>query len=240
MIIKKSTRAIFLKLSYCLLSILFVFSEPLSADEEMYTLERFNMIDQQIQQRGVTDPDVIDAMLRVKRHLFLPHNIRYRSYADEPLPIGYGQTISQPYIVAYMTEAAQLKPRYKVLEIGTGSGYQAAVLAEIVREVYTIEILQPLADAARNRLSDLGYTNIKYKHGDGYKGWPEHAPFDAIIVTAAPTTFPEELIGQLKVGGRMVIPMGSFMQELYLVTKTRSGYDRKKLMPVRFVPMVRY
>ncbi|MGD2279507.1 MAG: protein-L-isoaspartate(D-aspartate) O-methyltransferase [Candidatus Omnitrophota bacterium] len=204
----------------------------------MYASERRQMIEKQIKFRGVTDKKVLKAMMEVKRHLFVPAEIRAAAYRDSPLPIGYGQTISQPYIVAYMTEVARLGPKDRVLEIGTGSGYQAAVLAEIVKEVYTIEIVKGLADSASRRLEDLGYKNVHVRWGDGYKGWPEKAPFDAIIVTAAPPEIPEELIGQLKTGGRMVVPVGSFFQELYLITRTDSGYDRKALFPVRFVPMV--
>ena len=206
--------------------------------EDMYASERKQMIERQISSRGVTDKKVLKAMMEVKRHLFVPADIRTAAYRDTPLPIGYGQTISQPYIVAYMTEVARLGSKDRVLEIGTGSGYQAAVLAEIVKEVYTIEIIKELADSASKRLKNLGYRNVHVKWGDGYKGWPERAPYDAIIVTAAPPELPEELIGQLKVGGRMVVPVGSFFQELYLITRTDSGYDRKALFPVRFVPMV--
>jgi protein-L-isoaspartate(D-aspartate) O-methyltransferase len=209
-----------------------------AAQEDMYASERRQMIEKQIKFRGVTDKKVLKAMMEVKRHLFVPAEIRAAAYRDSPLPIGYGQTISQPYIVAYMTEVARLGPKDRVLEIGTGSGYQAAVLAEIVKEVYTIEIVKGLADSASRRLEDLGYKNVHVRWGDGYKGWPEKAPFDAIIVTAAPPEIPEELIGQLKTGGRMVVPVGSFFQELYLITRTDSGYDRKALFPVRFVPMV--
>ena len=168
----------------------------------------------------------------------MPTHQLFCAYNDSPLPIGYGQTISQPYIVAYMTQAARLFPDDRVLEIGTGSGYQAAVLAEIVKEVYTIEILKPLADTARARLEEMGYRNIKVKHGDGYKGWKEYAPYDAIIVTAAPDEVPEELVRQLKIGGRMVVPIGSFFQELYLITKTESGIKQELLLPVVFVPMI--
>ena len=196
------------------------------------------MVEDQIKLRGVKDEKVLDAMMKIKRHLFVPADMKRWAYDDRPLPIGYGQTISQPYIVAYMTEAAGLSPGDRVLEIGTGSGYQAAVLAEIVKKVYTIEIIEELADSARSRLKGLGYKNIEVKWGDGYKGWPEHTPFDAVIVTAAPPEVPQALIDQLKVGGRMVVPVGSFFQELYLITRTASGIDKKRLMPVRFVPMV--
>ncbi len=197
------------------------------------------MVETQIAHRGISDQKVLDAIYKVKRHLFVPERLKKLAYEDHPLPIGYGQTISQPYIVAYMTEVANLKKGDRVLEIGTGSGYQAAVLAEIVKEVYTIEIIKPLADTARQRLKDLGYKNIYVKHGDGYLGWPEFMPYDAIIVTAAPNEVPEKLVEQLKVGGRMVVPIGSFYQELYLITKTEEGIRKQTLLPVRFVPMVK-
>jgi protein-L-isoaspartate(D-aspartate) O-methyltransferase len=212
--------------------------EAMDKGKDPYLLRRQEMIETQIVSRGVSDKRVLDAMLKVERHLFVPFLVRAMAYNDSPLSIGHGQTISQPYIVAYMTEAAQLKADDRVLEIGTGSGYQAAVLAEMAREVYTIEIVEPLADDARRRLKELGYQNIFVKHGDGYKGWPEKSPFDVIIVTAAPEEIPPELVNQLKAGGRMVVPIGSFFQELYLVTSTESGFTKESLLPVRFVPMV--
>lgn len=210
----------------------------IASDEGIYDFNRQEMVKEQLEARGITDAKVLQAMKKVKRHLFVPTHQLISAYNDSPLPIGYGQTISQPYIVAYMTQAARLFPDDRVLEIGTGSGYQAAVLAEIVKEVYTIEILKPLADTARTRLENLGYQNIKVKHGDGYKGWKEYAPYDAIIVTAAPDKVPEELVRQLKIGGRMVVPIGSFFQELYLITKTESGVKQELLLPVVFVPMI--
>jgi protein-L-isoaspartate(D-aspartate) O-methyltransferase len=197
------------------------------------------MVETQIAARGVSDRRVLDAMRKVERHLFVPPKYLDLSYADEPLPIGNGQTISQPYIVAYMTEALELAAGDKVLEIGTGSGYQAAVLAEMVKEVYSMELLRPLADSSRERLASLGYKNVEVVCGDGYKGLPEKAPFDAILVTAAPPEIPEELADQLKVGGRMIVPVGSFFQELVLITRTDKGFERRSLIPVRFVPMVR-
>ncbi|MFH1847451.1 MAG: protein-L-isoaspartate(D-aspartate) O-methyltransferase [Candidatus Omnitrophota bacterium] len=206
--------------------------------EDKFTLKRERMVTKQIQGRGITDQNVIEAMLKVKRHLFVTPIAKDQAYEDASLPIGYGQTISQPYIGAYMTEAAGVRPNDRVLEIGTGSGYQAAVLAEIVKEVYTIEIVEPLAAASRNRLDQLGYKNIFVKHGDGYQGWKEKAPFDAIIVTAAPEEMPEELIKQLRLGGRMVVPVGDFFQELWFVEKTLMGVKKTSLLPVRFVPMV--
>lgn len=206
--------------------------------KDLYIDRRKEMIEKQIIARGVKDKDVLDAMTKVARHLFVDESLRDHAYDDSPLPIGEGQTISQPFIVAYMSEVAKLEKEHKVLEIGTGSGYQAAILAEIVSEVYTIEILKSLADKAKETLEGLGYANIFFKHGDGYKGWNEHAPFDAIIVTAAPSKIPQELVKQLKVDGRMIIPVGSFSQELYVITKTETGIDKKSLIPVRFVPMV--
>ncbi|MGQ9654254.1 MAG: protein-L-isoaspartate(D-aspartate) O-methyltransferase [Thermodesulfobacteriota bacterium] len=200
--------------------------------------EREDMVRKQIQGRGVKDPRVLWAMRTVPRHLFVPEKYSKEAYADRPLPIGHDQTISQPYIVAYMTEALGLKGDERVLEIGTGSGYQAAVLSMLVREVYSIEILEPLAEEAARRLKELGYDNVEVRCGDGYLGWPDKAPFDAIIVTAAPPEIPQELVKQLKVGGRMVLPVGVGTQDLIRVTKTQSGIRKENLLPVRFVPMV--
>jgi len=199
---------------------------------------RKRMIDDQIRARGVTNPAVLDAMRKVPRHLFVPPNLRDAAYEDGPLPIGQGQTISQPYIVAYMTEALGIRPGEHVLEIGTGSGYQAAVLAEIAREVYTIEIVPELADRARETLAGLGYKNVHVRIGNGYAGWPEKAPFPRIIVTAAPDEVPPALVEQLAAGGVMVVPVGTSFQEMTIVTKTAQGIARKATIPVRFVPMV--
>ena len=196
------------------------------------------MIDDQIRARGVTNQAVLDAMRKVPRHLFVPPNLRDAAYEDGPLPIGQGQTISQPYIVAYMTEALGIRPGEHVLEIGTGSGYQAAVLAEIAREVYTIEIVPELADRARETLAGLGYKNVHVRTGNGYAGWPEKAPFPRIIVTAAPDEVPPALVEQLAPGGAMVVPVGTSFQEMTIVTKTAQGIARKATIPVRFVPMV--
>ena len=203
----------------------------------MFARER--MVIEQIKRRAVTDERVLESMRKVERHLFVPEDLKNLAYTDNPLPIGYKQTISQPYIVALMTQAIQPGPGDRMLEIGTGSGYQAAVLAEIVKEVYTIEILQPLAESSRLLLEDMEYKNIRVKRGDGYKGWKEYAPFDAIVVTAAPPMLPEELVSQLKTGGRMIVPVGESYQELYLITKTETGFAKKALLPVAFVPMVR-
>jgi protein-L-isoaspartate(D-aspartate) O-methyltransferase len=199
--------------------------------------ERLRMVETQIKARGVTDPQVIRAMREVPRHDFVPERLRSMAYTDGPLPIGEDQTISQPYIVAFMTEALDLQPHDKVLEIGTGSGYQAAVLAEIVDSVFTIEIIESLGKSAEARLKRLGYENVFVRIGDGYQGWPEEAPFDAIIVTAAPDHVPQPLVDQLKMGGRLVIPVGSGFQELVRITKTADGTRREDLLPVRFVPM---
>ena len=200
-------------------------------------VEREAMVKRQLTARDIHDKRVLDAMRRVPRHLFIPENGRREAYQDHPVPIGLRQTISQPYIVAYMTQALKLQPDDSVLEIGTGSGYQAAILGELVREVYSIEIIPQLGERSKKLLSKLDYGNIEVRIGDGYKGWPDKAPFDAIIVTAAPPQVPQPLLDQLKVGGRMIIPVGKFNQGLLLITRTATGYDRRNVMPVRFVPM---
>ncbi len=200
--------------------------------------QRARMVDTQIAARGVRDPRVLAAMRKVPRHRFVDEAQRARAYEDRPLPIADNQTISQPYIVALMTELLELPDRARVLEIGTGSGYQSAVLGEIAADVYSIEILPELADAASQKLKELGYDNVEVRAGDGYRGWPEHAPFDGIIVTAAPERIPQPLIDQLAPGGRMVIPVGGFFQELKVFTKSRDGrVTEKDIIPVRFVPM---
>ena len=208
---------------------------------EEFALLRNRMVDKQIIGRGVKDPVVIKAMRKVPRHLFVPEEERTDAYSDYPLPIGEGQTISQPYIVAYMTEALELKPDDRVLEIGTGSGYQAAILAELVAEVYTIEIIPILGDRAQQILEGMGYTNVWVKVGDGYKGWPEKAPFDAVIVTCAPEEIPETLVEQLKEGGRMIIPVGEQNRVQKLVRAVKKGGSLKIIdtVPVLFVPMVK-
>lgn len=206
-------------------------------NEELYTLKRQQMVKEQIISRGIKDKNVINAMLKVPRHMFVPENERNYAYIDSPLAIGEGQTISQPYIVAYMNEALNLKLDDKVLEIGTGSGYQAAILAEVAKEVCTIEIIKTLADRATDTLNRLGYQNIKVRCADGYLGWPEEAPFDAIIITAAPQKIPEPLVEQLKIGGRMILPLGDMYQELVLIAKTKEGVVKKNLGAVSFVPM---
>jgi protein-L-isoaspartate(D-aspartate) O-methyltransferase len=198
------------------------------------------MVENDIKGRGIKDKKVLEVMGKIPRHLFVDENLKGRAYADYPLPIGEGQTISQPYVVALMTESLLLKPTDKVLEIGTGSGYQAAVLAEIVKEVYTIEIRKSFADMAAKRLKDLGYKNAKVKHADGYFGWEDYAPFDAIIITAAANHIPPLLIKQLKEGGRLIIPLGStvYYQVLTLATKKKGELDVVQMGPVAFVPMI--
>ncbi len=209
------------------------------ASEEQCAAARHLMVEQ-IRSRGVTDPAVLAALEAVPRHRFVAADRQGEAYADHPLPIGDGQTISQPYMVALMTSLLELRPGARVLEIGTGSGYQAAVLAQVAEEVYTIEILSPLADRSRRTLADLGFRNVQVRTGDGFKGWPEAAPFDGILVTAAPPTVPEPLLRQLKVGSRLVIPVGvpGAIQNLLVLTKRADGgFDRSNVMPVRFVPM---
>jgi len=200
--------------------------------------ERLEMVRTQIEARGVRDPAVLEAMREVPRHRFVPQSQRARAYQDRPLPIGNGQTISQPYIVALMTELAGVKPGDKVLEVGTGSGYQAAVLAQMGVELFSIEIIDALAKRSKATLAELGYAkNVELRHGDGYVGWPEQAPFDAIIVTAAPPKVPKPLKEQLKVGGRLIIPVGKRYQSLLKVTRTKNAFRGESVIPVRFVPM---
>ena len=200
--------------------------------------ERRRMVDEQVRARGVNDRRVLTAMEQVPRHRFVPDDMRDSAYDDRPLPIGEGQTISQPYIVGLMTDLLDLKPSDKVLEIGTGSGYQAAVLSRLVSDVYTIEIVKPLGEQARGILDFLGYKNVHTRIGDGYKGWPEAAPFNAIIVTAAPPKVPEPLLKQLAVGGKLVVPEGSSWQDLTVYTRQKDGsFSKETVLPVRFVPM---
>jgi protein-L-isoaspartate(D-aspartate) O-methyltransferase len=224
-----------LRISISLVFLFFLFS---SWGDDFFS-QRRKMVEEQIIKRGIEDKKVIEAFLKVPRDKFVPPSYRALSYADTPLPIGYGQTISQPFIVALMTELLELKGNGRVLEIGTGSGYQAAILAQICKEVYTIEIIKPLKEEAEKRLEDLGYKNIKVKWGDGFLGWQEYAPFDAIVVTCAPKEIPPKLIEQLKEGGRMVIPVGEGIQQLKLVVKEKGKIKIKDIIPVRFVPMIR-
>ncbi len=223
-----------------LLSLLVILAMAKNPQYPDYYQLRQKMVNEQIIARGVRTESVIKAMQKVERHLFVPEQYRNFAYSDRPLPIGEGQTISQPYIVALMTELLDLKKSDKVLEIGTGSGYQAAILAEICDSVYTIEIIPSLGKQAQALLRELGYHNIHCKIGDGYLGWPEHAPYDGIIVTCAPSKIPQPLKEQLAEGGRMVIPVGAtYTQELVLVTKTKGKLIQKSVIPVRFVPMLR-
>ncbi|MCP9439990.1 MAG: protein-L-isoaspartate(D-aspartate) O-methyltransferase [Nitrospira sp.] len=205
----------------------------------MRDLERARMVDQYIIPRGMNDPALLAAMRHVPRHRFVPGKYSLFAYVDGPLPIGYGQTISQPSLVAEMTAHLQLRKTDKVLEVGTGSGYQAAVLAELADQVFTVEIVEPLARQAAHTLAELGYRNVRVRVGDGYEGWPEEAPFDAIIVTAAPDHVPQPLLDQLAVGGRLILPVGTYSQTLELHRRTGTGYERKTIMLVRFVPLVR-
>ena len=212
-----------------------------SLQEKNFSRVRDKMVKEQIEQRGIRDPATLSSMRKVQRHLFVPDDLTDYAYDDRPLPIGYGQTISQPYIVAYMTEIIKPLPDYIVLEIGTGSGYQAAILSGIVKEVYSIEIIDSLASQASNRLRKLNYKNIHVRSGDGYHGWKDKSPFDAIVVTAAAEHIPPPLIEQLKENGRMIIPVGSpFMtQQLMLVEKKNGRMRTSSMMPVQFVPFKR-
>ncbi|MFB3147093.1 MAG: protein-L-isoaspartate(D-aspartate) O-methyltransferase [Thermodesulfobacteriota bacterium] len=206
-------------------------------DEDRYIERRWDMVENQIVSRGINDARVIKAMLKVKRHLFVPKEYLDSAYSDKPIPIEKEQTVSQPYMVALMTELLNPSLGKKILEIGTGSGYQSAILAETGCDLYTIEIIEDTAANARKTLEKLGYSNIKYRIGDGYKGWEKNAPFEGIIVTAAPADIPDKLIEQLSQGGRMIIPVGDLSQELLLIENTNEGVKRKKITAVRFVPM---
>ena len=226
-----------------LLIIMGLFPFPLIAgadsSETSFAQKRKQMVENQIKARGIKDPRVLDAMLKVKRHRFVPSHSRHLAYEDYPLSIGKGQTISQPYIVALMTELLSLKGTEKVLEIGTGSGYQAAILAELAGEVYTIEIFESLARQSEGLLKELNYKNIRVKFGDGFLGWPERSPFDGIIVTCAPEKIPPPLLEQLAEGGRLVIPVGKYWQDLKLLRKIKNRIKEEDVIPVRFVPMLR-
>lgn len=212
--------------------------KPAAAPARDFSAARERMVQEQVAMRGVTGPRVLAAMRKVPRDAFVPAAVRELSYTDRPLPIGYDQTISQPFIVALMTEKLQLKPTDRVLEIGTGSGYQAAILGEVVAQVYTIEIVEPLGKRAAATLQRLGYKNVQVKIGDGYMGWPEHAPFDAVIVTCAPEKVPRPLVEQTKEGGRIIIPVGpAGEQKLYLLEKKDGRLEQRMVWPVRFVPM---
>ncbi len=207
------------------------------AERERIADEREQMVAEQIAARGIRDPRLLKAMRQVPRHEFVPETVRANAYRDHPLPIGYRQTISQPYIVALMTEKLKLSPDARVLEIGTGSGYQAAVLSKLVARVYSIEIVEELAERASRDLARLGFHNVEVRAGDGYRGWPEHAPFDGIIVTAAPDHIPKPLVEQLAIGGRMILPLGDHWQQLIVLRRTAKGIEREDVIDVRFVPM---
>lgn len=212
-------------------------AKPAPAKTDPHAEARATMVRRDIEGRGVKDARVLSVMREVPRHLFVPPAVQAEAYADHPLPIGHGQTISQPYIVGLMTELLEVRPGDRVLEIGTGSGYQAAVLARLAREVFSIEIVEPLAASAKETLARLGFANVTVIAGDGYRGLPPQAPFDRIIVTAAPDQVPKPLIEQLALGGRMVIPLGDVQQSLWVFEKTKRGVSRKKVIDVRFVPM---
>lgn len=223
---------------YSSIILILMFLQMNEINSQNYKSLRERMVEKQIKARGVSNKQVINALLKVERHLFVPEGYRNEAYDDGPLPIGEGQTISQPYIVAYMTEVLDLTQKEKVLEIGTGSGYQAAILAECAKEVYTIELIESLGKQAEKLLDKLAYKNIHVKIGDGYQGWEEHAPYDAIIVTCAPSHIPEPLKNQLSEGGKMVIPVGgSFAQELVVLTKKGGKLELRHDLGVRFVPM---
>ena len=211
--------------------------QPSESADPDWNMQRQEMVSRQIEARGVKNPPVLESMRTVPRHLFVPENDRDAAYSDSPLPIGDSQTISQPYIVALMSELLEVGPGDKVLEIGTGSGYQAAVLASMGVEVRSIEIRERLCERAAATLSELGYDTVQVRCGDGYGGWPEEAPFDGIIVTAAPERIPDPLLDQLAEGSNMVIPVGDFYQELKVITRTTDGFDERSVIPVRFVPM---
>ncbi len=233
-------RFAWMRFSFALAALALSIAAAAGAETPADAHRRETMVAEQIAGRGIVDARVLAAMAKVPRHRFVPAALRDEAYNDHPLPIGEGQTISQPYIVALMTEALELAASARVLEIGTGSGYQAAVLAEICQEVYSIEILPPLGERAARLLAELGYANVRVRVGDGYQGWAEAAPFDAIIVTCAPTHVPEPLARQLAEGGRMVIPVGeNWTQELVLLTKEKGRLVQKQIVPVRFVPMTR-
>ena len=225
-----------LKHIWSLAVLFFIISVPVRCEPKFESL-RQRMVKEQIEFRGINDPEVLRAMKKVERHKFVPPNYQIFAYQDRPLPLGHGQTISQPYIVALMTTLLKLEKTDKVLEIGTGSGYQAAILAEICDSVYTIEIIEELGNQAEDRLAKLGYDNVKVKIGDGFKGWRKHSPYDAIIATCAPSNVPPPLKQQLAEKGRLVIPVGDRSQELKLFTKKSGKITEESIIPVRFVPM---
>lgn len=210
----------------------------LASAADGYEALRRTMVEKQVRQRGITRPDVLAAMEQVPRHLFVPDSLRDKAYLDQPLDLGRGRTIYQPYVVALMTSLLDLKRGARVLEVGTGTGYHAAVLSRVAREVYSIEIVGPVAAQAAKRLEIMGYTNVEVKAGDGYKGWPDKAPFDAILLSAAPPKeVPKPLLEQLRVGGKIVAPVGGFVQDLQVITKTANGLEKRTIIPVRLQPM---
>jgi protein-L-isoaspartate(D-aspartate) O-methyltransferase len=207
-----------------------------SGAEDLWAAQRRAMVEK-LRQRGKIQPEVLAAMEKVPRHLFVPESVRAQAYEDEPLPLGSGRSIYEPYVVALMTSLLDLQKGDKVLEVGTGSGYHAAVLARMAREVYSVEIVPPVASQARQRLQALGYHNIEVRIGDGYQGWSDKGPFDAILLSAAPPHIPKPLIDQLRVGGRMVVPVGGLLQDLLVITKTEDGLEKRTVIPVRLTPM---
>jgi protein-L-isoaspartate(D-aspartate) O-methyltransferase len=235
-----SFKSIFIYLELTMLATTIGCAQKGVPDDDYFPKQRLSMVKHQLQARDIVDPRVLKVMSEVPRHLFVPQEFRSSAYEDYPLPIGYDQTISQPYIVALMTQLLALKGDETVLEIGTGSGYQAAVLAELCSTVCSIEIIPQLADSSAQRLKDLGYDNVKVICADGYKGWPDkNLKFDGIIITAAPPRVPKSLLNQLQIGGRLVVPEGVFVQELRLYTRTEKGFEVENVLPVRFVPMIR-
>ena len=248
---KKDTKKIILIILIIIIASLFILNknkpvlknivkeQDVSEDVDKFTISRQNMVENQLKNRDIVDEKVLDVMNKVERHKFVPSSLVNRAYDDNPLPIGHGQTISQPYIVALMTQSLEIDESYKVLELGTGSGYQAAVLAELVDEVYTIEIIGALANDAETRLKNLDYKNVKVKNADGYFGWQDFAPYDVIIVTAAANHVPPSLLEQLKDGGKLIIPLGSTLtfQTLTLITKKGNDLETEFITGVRFVPL---
>jgi protein-L-isoaspartate(D-aspartate) O-methyltransferase len=210
---------------------------PVRAGDNNLEALRHAMVQQQVKQRGITKPEVLAAMEQVPRHLFVPDSLRADAYSDRPLVLGPGRSVYQPYVVALMTSLLELKKGDRVLEIGTGSGYHAAVLSRIAREVYSVEIVETVASQASKRLTVLGYHNVAIRVGDGYRGWPEHAPFDAILLSAGTPHVPKLLIDQLRVGGKMVVPVGGFFQDLLVITKAKDGIEKRTVIPVRLSPM---
>ena len=218
------------------LAVVLSLAGPVRAGDNLEAL-RHAMVLQQVKQRGITKPEVLAAMEQVPRHLFVPDSLRADAYSDRPLVLGPGRSVYQPYVVALMTSLLELKKGDKVLEIGTGSGYHAAVLSRIAREVYSVEIVETVASQASKRLSVLGYHNVSIRVGDGYRGWPENAPFDAILLSAGTPHVPKLLIDQLRVGGKMVVPVGGFFQDLLVITKAKDGIEKRTVIPVRLSPM---